>query len=61
MELLTIPDIARARGTSRQAVQELWARKSKRLPKPDAMVSGRPAWKRSTLEKSGTLEPEPRR
>lgn len=53
-EVLTVSDIARELGITRQA---LYQRKGeKQLPPPDFRTKqGLPLWKRSTLEKRGIL------
>lgn len=54
IKALTVSDIARELGISRQA---LYQRKGeKKLPPPDfETMQGIPMWKRSTLEKRGIL------
>lgn len=54
-EVLTVSDIARELGISRQALYQREG--EKKLPPPDfRTVQGQPLWKRSTLEKAGILE-----
>lgn len=52
-ELLDKAGIARAKGVTRQAVDDL--RKRGKLPEPDYVINGRPAWKLSTLKGKGIL------
>ena len=56
-EYLNISDIARARGVSRQTVNESFHAGS--LPKPDGVLGARrsPIWRRTTLERAGVLDP----
>jgi hypothetical protein len=53
-EVLTVSDIARELGISRQALYQREG--DKKLPSPDFRTKqGQPLWKRSTLERKGIL------
>lgn len=53
-EVLTVSDIARELGISRQALYQREG--EKKLPSPDfRTVQGQPLWKRSTLQRKGIL------
>jgi AcrR family transcriptional regulator len=54
-EVLTVSDIARELGISRQALYQREG--EKKLPKPDFRTKqGQPLWRRSTLVRKGILE-----
>lgn len=54
-EVLTVSDIARELGISRQALYQREG--DRKLPAPDFRTNqGRPLWRRSTLERRGILE-----